>query len=322
MPKIEIGNRAVGSKEPVFVIAEVGINHNGSVDLAKKLIDLAIRNGCQAVKFQKRTVETVYTPEELAKDRAFDEGFIIHAGERAEQYGINPLPLDARARLKKDPKNTTNGDLKRILEFGLPEYRDIDAYCKKNGIMWTASPWDEASVEFLEQFNVPFYKIGSPSLTDAGLLKAIKKTGKPVILSTGMSTLEQIRTAVEMLKGSPLALLHCTSTYPARDEELNLSAMETLRREFPDIPVGYSGHENGSTLAVCAVALGACIIERHITLDRTMPGSDQAASLEPFRLELMMGNIRRLERALGDGVKRVFPSEEPIREKLRRVRDF
>lgn len=322
MPKIEIGDRVVGAGEPTFIIAEIGINHNGSVDIAKKLIDLAVANGCQAVKFQKRTVETVYTPEELAKDRAFDESFLIHAGERAERHGQDPLPPEARTRLADDPAKTTNGDLKRILEFGEAEYRDLDAYCKEKGIMWTASPWDEASVDFLEKFNVPFYKIGSASLTDTGLLKKVHATGKPVVLSTGMSTMEQIRHAAALLEGSPLALLHCVSTYPAKDEDLNFSVIGTLSSEFPSIPIGYSGHENGSTLAVCAVALGACIIERHITLDRTMPGSDQAASLEPFRLELMVGNIRRFERALGDGVKRVVPSEQPILEKLRRVKDF
>lgn len=322
MPTIEIGDRVVGSREPTFIIAEIGINHNGSVAIAKQLIDLAIKNGCQAVKFQKRTIETVYTVDELAKSRVFDDSFLIHAGERAERYGVDPLSTEDRMRLAKDPTNTTNGDLKRILEFGLAEYRDIDIYCKEQGIMWTASPWDETSAAFLEGFNVPFYKVGSASLTDAGLLKAIQKTGKPVVLSTGMSTLEQVRKALAYLKGSPVALLHCVSTYPSKDEELNLKMIQVLQKEFPAIPIGYSGHENGSTLAVCAVALGACIVERHITLDRTMPGSDQAASLEPFRLDLMMGNIRRLERALGDGVKRVLPTEQPILEKLRRVKDF
>ena len=321
-PKIEIGDRVVGSGEPTFIIAEIGINHNGSVDIVKKLIDLAVANGCQAVKFQKRTIGVVYSPEELAKDRVFDASFIVHAGERAERYGIDPLSGDARKRIAKDPTKTTNGDLKRILEFGKEEYRDIDMYCKEKGIMWTASPWDEASVDFLERFKVPFYKIGSASLTDSGVLKAVRKTGKPVILSTGMSTLEQVRTAVSILGEKNLALLHCVSTYPAKDEDLNFRAMGTLTKEFPTIPVGYSGHENGSTLAVAAVAMWACIIERHITLDRTMPGTDQAASLEPFRLELMVGNIRRLERAFGDGRKQLIPSEVPVLEKLRRVRDF
>lgn len=320
--KIEIGDRVVGPGEPTFIIAEIGINHNGSVEIAKKLIDLAVAHGCQAVKFQKRTIETVYSSEELAKDRAFDESFIIHAGERAERYGTDPLPHEARERIARDSTQTTNGDLKRILEFGEAEYRDIDVYCKERGIMWTASPWDEASVEFLERFNVPFYKIGSATLTDAGVLKAVKKTGKPVILSTGMSTMEQVHKAVALLEEGKVALLHCVSTYPAKDEDLNLRAMATIAAEFPHLPVGYSGHENGSTLAVCAVAMGACIVERHITLDRTMPGTDQAASLEPFRLELMVGNIRRLERALGDGVKRVVPAEIPVMQKLRRVQDF
>lgn len=322
MPKIEVGDRVVGAGEPTFIVAEIGINHNGSVDIAKKLIDLAVETGCQAVKFQKRTIETVYTPEELAKDRTFDESFLIHARERAERYGVDPLLKEDRTRLAKDPTNTTNGDLKRILEFGLAEYRDIDIYCKEKGIIWTASPWDEASVAFLETFNVPFYKIASASLTDTGLLRAVVRTGKPVILSTGMSTLEQVRKAVEILGSVPVALLHCVGTYPAKDEDLNLLVIKTLQNEFSDLVVGYSGHENGSTIAVCAVALGASIIERHITLDRTMPGSDQSASLEPFRLELMTGNIRRLERALGDGGKRVIPAEVAVQQKLRRVQDF
>ena len=320
--KIEIGNCFVGEGEPTFLIAEIGINHNGSVILAKQLIDLAVQHGCHAVKFQKRTIETVYSAEELAKPRVFDESFMIHANERVKRYDRDPLSKEDRVRLAKDPSNTTNGDLKRILEFWLPEYRDIDAYCKKKKIMWTASPWDEASVDFLKRFKVPFYKIGSASLTDAGLLKAIKKTSKPVILSTGMSTMKQIRTAIRMLKGSPLALLHCVSTYPAKDEDLNLQVIKTLRSEFTNLVIGYSGHENGSTLAVCAVALGASIIERHITLDRTMPGSDQAASLEPFRLELMTANIRRLRHSLGNGDKQVVPAEVPIQQKLRRVKDF
>lgn len=320
--KMELGDRVVGPGEPIFIIAEIGINHNGSVDIAKKLIDLAVLNGCQAVKFQKRTIETVYTAAELAKSRVFDESFMIHAGERAERYGVDPLSSEDRARLTKDPTNTTNGDLKRILEFGEVEYRDIDTYCKEKGILWTASPWDEASVDFLERFDVPFYKVASASLTDPGLLKKLRATGRPIVLSTGMSTLEQVRKAVALLEESPLALLHCVSTYPAGDEDLNLLAIKTLAAEFPKLVIGYSGHENGTTLSVAAVALGASIVERHVTLDRTMPGSDQAASLEPFRLELMVGNIRRFELALGNGIKRVLPSEVPVMQKLRRVRDF
>lgn len=322
MTKVKIGDRVVGSKEPTFIVAEIGINHNGSVAFAKQLIDLAVQNGCQAVKFQKRTIETVYGAEELKKPRSFDRSFITHAMERIKRYGYDVLPKDAQARLLANPEATTNGDLKYALEFNEPEYRDIDQYCREKGIMWTASPWDEASVAFLKTFNVPFYKVGSASLTDAGLLKAIKKTGKPVVLSTGMSTMEQIHKALKLLQGSPLVLLHCVSTYPSKDEELNLRMIGVLQREFPTTPIGYSGHENGSTLAVCAVAMGACIVERHITLDRTMPGSDQAASLEPFRLELMVVNIRRLPHALGDGVKRVLPTELPIQDKLRRVKDF
>lgn len=318
---VVIGGHRVGPEHPCFVIGEIGINHNGSVQIAKHLIDLAARVGCQAVKFQKRTVDVVYGAEELEKPRTFDDSFIANASERSKAYGYEVLPKESAERLRRGG-GTTNGDLKYALEFNEPEYRELGDYCARKNILWSASPWDEGAVEFLESFDVPFYKIASASLTDAGLLRAVRKTGKPVVLSTGMSTMKQIRTAASHLGGSPLVLLHCVSTYPAKDEDLNLLGIQTLRREFPDIPVGYSGHENGSTLAVAAVALGACIIERHITLDRTMPGSDQAASLEPFRLELMLNNIRRLEKAMGSGEKRIHPVEVPVMEKLRRKTDF
>jgi N-acetylneuraminate synthase len=320
-PAVTIGNVTVGAGQPCFIIAEIGINHNGSVEIAKQLVDLAVKTGCQAVKFQKRTVDVVYTAEELAKPRTFDRSFIEHAFDRTHRYG-GVLSSEAQARLASASDATTNGDLKYALEFNEAEYREIDQYCREKGILWTASPWDVASVEFLERFDPPFYKIASASLTDTELLRAIAKTGKPVVLSTGMSTLEQVRTAAGILNSVPVALLHCVSTYPAKDEDLNLKGITTLQAEFPDLVIGYSGHENGATLSVCAVALGAAIVERHITLDRTMPGSDQAASLEPFRLDLMTANIRRLERALGDGVKQVIPAEAAVRDKLRRVTDF
>lgn len=322
MNTILIGNSKVGTGEPCFVIAEIGINHNGSVEIAKQLIDLAVKTGCQAVKFQKRSIPVVYTAEELAKPRTFDRSFVDNVLERCRRYGYDALPVESQARLAENPEATTNGDLKYALEFNEPEYREIDAYCREKGILWSASPWDLASVEFLEGFDIPFYKVASASLTDRELLRAIARTGKPVVLSTGMSTMEQVRIAVEIIGSVPVALLHCVSTYPAKDEDLNLQVITTLQEEFPDLPIGYSGHENGSTLAVCAVALGACIIERHITLDRTMPGSDQAASLEPFRLDLMASNIRRLERALGSAEKRVIPAEVAVQQKLRRVQDF
>ncbi|MFA7309382.1 MAG: N-acetylneuraminate synthase family protein [Candidatus Paceibacterota bacterium] len=323
MTPITIGTQKVGGKDsPCFIIAEIGINHNGSVEIAKRLIDLAVAEGCQAVKFQKRTVDVVYSAEELAKPRSFDKSFSDHAFERIAKYGYDVLPREAQVRLAANPEATTNGDLKYALEFNEPEYREIDQYCREKGVMWTASPWDVPSVEFLAQFDLPFYKIASASLTDEGLLRAVAMIGRPVILSTGMSTMAQVRTAVGILESVPTALLHCVSTYPAKDEDLNLRVINSLQAEFPGMVVGYSGHENGSTLSVCAVAMGARVIERHITLDRTMPGSDQAASLEPFRLNLMASNIRRLELALGSGTKQVIPAEVAIQQKLRRVQDF
>lgn len=318
---VTIGNHKVGPGHPTFIIAEIGINHNGSVAIAKQLIDLAAQVGCQAVKFQKRTVPVVYSAEELAKPRTFDRSFIGHAMERSAAYGYDVLSPEALERLKRDPDATTNGDLKYALEFNLPEYRDIAAYCAQKGVLWSVSPWDVASVEDMAEFDLPFFKIASASLTDRALLEAVRDTGKPVILSTGGSTMEQVHKAVDIL-GNRTVLLHCVSTYPAKDEDLNLLGASTLQDEFPHLPVGYSGHENGSTLAVCAVALGACVVERHITIDRTMPGSDQSASLEPHRLGLMVGNIRRLAIALGDGEKRVIPAEVEVMKKLRRVTDF
>jgi len=208
---IEVGGKKIGPGAPCFLIAEIGINHNGDVELAKKLIDLAAESGCDAVKFQKRTVDVVYTAEELAKPR--------------------PTPF-----------GETNGDLKRGLEFGEAEYRQIDAYCRQKGILWFASPWDVASVDFLEKFNPPCHKIASACLTDKELLHRIRQTGRPVLLSTGMSSMEEVEKAVKLLEGSPLVLMHTTSTYPSADNELNLAVIETLRNHF-NLPVGYSGHE-------------------------------------------------------------------------------
>jgi N-acetylneuraminate synthase len=285
--KITIEGKAIGANEPVFVVAEIGINHNGSVETAKKLIDMAVQTGCDAVKFQKRTVDVVYTPEELAK-------------ERESVFG------------------KTNGDLKRGLEFGQEQYKEIDAYCKEKGIIWFASPWDEQSVDFFEQFNIPCYKIASASLTDDALLAHIRSKGKPVILSTGMSTKEQIHHAVEVLGTDDLIILHCTSTYPSENNELNLNVIHWLKETF-SCPIGYSGHERGIAPPLMAVMLGACVVEKHITLDRTAWGSDQAASLEFEGLRRMVRDIRSVPVCLGDGEKRVFESEQPIIEKLRRV---
>jgi N-acetylneuraminate synthase len=287
MPTVQIGEHLVGDGQPCFVIAEIGINHNGSVEIAKELIDAAANAGCQAVKFQKRTVDVVYTAEELAKPR-------------------------------ENPFGPTNGDLKRGLEFGREQYAEIDAYCKEKGILWTASCWDEASADFIEQFAPAFYKIASASLTDPGLLQKHKETGRPVILSTGMSSEEEIDRAVEILGKDKLILLHTTSTYPSAVEELNLRVVQTLKERY-DVPTGYSGHEVGLAPSVAAVAIGACVVERHITLDRAMWGSDQAASVEPGGFQRMVKDIRAIETALGDGVKRVWDSEVPIRAKLRRV---
>lgn len=284
---VRIGDRLVGAGQPCFVVAEIGINHNGDVELAKKLIDAAVHAGCDAVKFQKRTVEVVYSAEELAKPR-------------------------------ENPFGPTNGDLKRGLEFGQRQYEEIDRYCRAKGIMWFASCWDEASVDFIERFAPPCYKIASASLTDDGLLRHHRSFGRPLIVSTGMSTLEQIGHALEVLGTDDLVLMHTTSTYPSQLEELNLQTIRTLHQRF-GVPVGYSGHEVGLAPSVAAVALGACALERHITLDRAMWGSDQAASVEPGGFERLVKDVRAVERALGDGVKRVWDSEVPIMKKLRRV---
>jgi N-acetylneuraminate synthase len=286
MAEVRIGDTPVGDDHPCFIVAEIGINHNGDIDLAKRLIDLAKFSGCNAVKFQKRTIETVYKPEELAAPR-------------------------------ESPFGTTNGDLKYGLEFGFEEYQEIDQYCKEKDIVWFASCWDEDSVDFIEQFNVPCYKIASPSLTDDDLLRYTRSKGKPIILSTGMSTAEQIDHAVDVLGKDDLGILHATSTYPAEYTELNLSFIPILRRRY-GLPVGYSGHETGIPSSVAVIALGACMVERHITLDRAMWGSDQAASLGPGGIIKMVSGVRLMEMAMGDGVKRVFEREVPVIKKLRR----
>lgn len=284
---VNIRNRAVGDDYPCYIVAEIGINHNGDIDLAKKLISVAVAAGCDAVKFQKRTVDVVYTPEELAKPR-------------------------------ENPFGPTNGDLKYGLEFGQEEYEEINAFCKSVKITWFASPWDEASVDFLEKFKVPVHKIASASLTDDNLLRHTRKTGKPIILSTGMSTYEEIDHAVEVLGKQDLILMHATSTYPANYDELNLRAIPTMARRY-GVPIGYSGHETGIPSSVCATALGACCVERHITMDRAMWGSDQAASLEPNGITRLVRDIRLWEQSKGDGIKRVYEREVPIIKKLRRV---
>jgi N-acetylneuraminate synthase len=282
-----IAGRRIGDSEPCYVIAEIGINHNGDVDLAKRLISVAVAAGCDAVKFQKRSVDVVYSREELAKPR-------------------------------ESPFGATNGDLKRGLEFDYYDYQEIDAYCRASKIAWFASCWDEQSVDFMERFAPPCYKIASASLTDDNLLRHTRATGKPIILSTGMSTLEQIDHAVDVLGKDNLILLHACSTYPAYYEELNLRAIPLMKERY-SVPVGYSGHETGIASTVAAAVLGACCVERHITMDRSMWGSDHAASLEPNGISRIVRDIRLVEQSMGDGVKRVYEREHPIIKKLRRV---
>jgi N-acetylneuraminate synthase len=287
MNAVQIGSKLVGDSQPCYVIAEIGINHNGDIDLAKRLISVAIAAGCDAVKFQKRTVEVVYSAEELARPR-------------------------------ESPFGTTNGELKNGLELDYYDYQEIDAYCRASKIPWFASCWDEKSVDFIQRFNVPCYKIASASLTDDNLLRYTRATGKPIILSTGMSTTEQIDHAVEILGKDNLVLLHACSTYPAYYEELNLRAIPAMTQRYA-LPVGYSGHETGIPSTIAAVVLGACCVERHITMDRSMWGSDHAASLEPNGISRVVRDIRLVEQSMGDGVKRVFEREQPIIKKLRRV---
>jgi N-acetylneuraminate synthase len=286
MSKIRIGNVPVGDGHPCFVIAEIGINHNGDVEIAKKLIDLARVAGCNAVKFQKRTVDVVYSKEELDKPR-------------------------------ESPFGDTNRDLKYGLEFKLEEYQQIEKYCRDKNIIWFASCWDEQSVDFISQFDVPCYKIASACLTDDNLLKHTRTKGRPIILSTGMSKLEQIDHAVEVLGKDDLIVLQSTSTYPSNYDELNLTVIPFLRKRY-GVPVGYSGHETGLPSSIAAVALGASVIERHITLDRAMWGSDHAASLGPNGIIKLVQEMRLVETSMGDGIKRVIDRELPIMKKLRR----
>jgi N-acetylneuraminate synthase len=289
MSAVRVADRMVGRDHPVFFIAEIGINHNGSVELAKRMIDGAVLAGCDAVKFQKRTPELCVPKEQWHIERDTPWGRMTY--------------LEYRHRV----------------EFGREQYEEIDAYCHERGILWTASCWDEPSVAFMEHFEVPFYKSASASLTDIDLLIAMQATGRPLMISTGMSTLEEIDEAVGALDERSLLIAHATSTYPCPAQELNLRMLETLRTRFPNIPIGYSGHEVGLATTWAAVALGACFVERHITLDRAMWGTDQAASVEIGGLIRLVQNIRDIEKAMGDGVKRVYDSERGPMAKLRRI---
>ncbi|MCL6099531.1 MAG: N-acetylneuraminate synthase family protein [Bacteroidetes bacterium] len=289
--KIKIGNKFIGEGEPVYIIAEIGINHNGSVELAKKLIDGAVKAGCDAVKFQKRTPEICVPRDQWEIERQTPWGRITYI------------------------------EYRRKVEFGFEEYFEIDSYCKEKGIDWFASPWDEVAVDFLEKFNLPIYKLSSASLTDLSLLKKIRNTGRPVILSTGMSSMEEIETAVELMGTENILLAQSTSTYPCSLDELNLKVIQTFKEIYPEVPIGYSGHETGLAPTLAAVALGAAFVERHITLDRAMWGTDQAASVELVGLNRLVKDIRDIEKALGDGIKKVYESEYGNISKLRRVKN-
>jgi N-acetylneuraminate synthase len=287
MSEVQVGSQLIGDGHPCYLIGEIGINHNGSIELAKNLIATAKNAGWNAVKFQKRTIDIVYTAEEVAKPR-------------------------------ESPFGETNGDLKRGLEFGVEQYRKVNEFCEETEIPWFASCWDEPSVDFIEQFPVPAYKIASASLTDDALLKRTRKTGKPIMLSTGMSTYEEVDHAVDILGKEDLILIHTCSAYPSHYPELNLRMIPELRKRY-GVPVGYSGHETGIPSSVAAAAIGACVIERHITLDRSMWGSDHAASLEPSGITRLARDIRLVEQSMGDGVKRVEEREIAVMKKLRRV---
>jgi len=285
---VRIGDRQVGPGLETFVVAEIGINHNGDVGLAKKLVGAAASSGAQAVKFQKRTPELCVPPEQRDLPRETPWGLITYSEYRER------------------------------LELGFDEYEEIDAFCRNMGVPWFASCWDEGSVDFVEHFDPPCYKIASACLTDDALLEHTRAKGRPIILSTGMSSLEQIDRAVDLLGREDLVLLHTTSTYPSSPDELNLRVIQRLAERY-EVPIGYSGHEVGLAPTLAAVVLGACVVERHITLDRATWGSDHAASVEPQGFSRLVRDIRLYERAQGDGEKRVYESEQPVMERLRRV---
>lgn len=286
--EIRIGDRLIGDDHPIYIVAELGINHNGDLEIAKRLIDAAVWSGVDAIKLQKREPELC-------------------------------VPIDQRDRMRETPWGYISYmEYRNRVEFGEVEYQEISRHCRERGITWFASAWDESSVDFMEAFDPPCHKIPSAALTDHDLLHYVRKKGRPVILSTGMSTMEQIQAAVEVLGMEDLLITHATSTYPCSPEELNLRMIQTLKETFP-CPIGYSGHEVGLVPSVVAMTLGACLVERHITLDRAMWGTDQAASVEPGGFQRLVKYIRVSEQALGDGVKRVYESEQSSMRKMRRV---
>ncbi|GIK22823.1 MAG: N-acetylneuraminate synthase family protein [Ignavibacterium sp.] len=288
--EIKVKDRLIGDDHPVFVIGEIGINHNGDVNIAKKIIAGAKHSGADAVKFQKRTPEVCVHKDQWNIERDTPWGRMTYI------------------------------DYRHKIEFGEKEYSEIDKYCKEIGITWFASCWDEPSVDFIEKYDPPLYKTASASLTDLSLLKKINKLNRPVIMSTGMSTMEEIDKAISIMNQKNLLISHTTSSYPCKNEELNLKMINTLKNKYKNIPIGYSGHEVGLAPTWAAVALGACFIERHITLDRAMWGTDQAASVEIGGMERLISNIRDIELALGDGVKKVYDSELFQIEKLRKIK--
>lgn len=286
---MKVGDRFIGDGQPCFVIAEIGINHNGSVKIAKSLIDGAVSAGCDAVKFQKRTPEICVPRDQWGIERDTPWGRMTY--------------IDYRHRM----------------EFSREDFTEIVDYCKSKRIVWFSSCWDEDAVDFIEYFEPVIYKIASASLTDHDLLRKHASLGKPCILSTGMSTMDEILEAVEVFGTDNLTLAHATSAYPCNPGELNLKMITTLRAIFPEMPIGYSGHETGLAPSYAAVALGAAFIERHITLDRAMWGTDQAASVEVSGFTKLIDNIRDIELSLGDGIKKLYDSELSSRKKLRRV---
>ncbi|MEW6506436.1 MAG: N-acetylneuraminate synthase family protein [Bacteroidota bacterium] len=290
--KVKVGNRNIGTDEPVYIIAEIGINHNGSIALAEKMIDGAVFAGCDAVKFQKRTPELCVPKDQMNIERETPWGRMSYINYR------------------------------RKVEFDFDQYSEINEYCHQKGIDWFASPWDEEALEFLEQFNPVLYKVASASLTDFPLLKKMHATGKPIMLSTGMSSMEEIENAVKVLGRDNLLIAQSTSTYPCALNELNLKVIQTFKQKFPEVPIGYSGHETGLAPTLAAVALGATFIERHITLDRAMWGTDQAASVEIGGMFRLVKDIRDIEKALGDGIKKVYESEQKSIQKLRRFQNI
>jgi len=289
MGKIKIGSKYIGDGERVFIIAEIGINHNGSYALTKELIKGAKFAGCDAVKFQKRTPELCVPKDQWDIERETPWGRMSYI------------------------------DYRHKVELNFEDYCRIDEYCKKENIVWFASCWDEESVDFIDQFDVPLFKAASASLTDISLLNKKRETGKPLMISTGMSTIEEINSTVKIIGTKDLLIAHSTSAYPCKLEELNLKVIRTLKQIYPEVPIGYSGHETGLSPSWAAVAIGAVFLERHITLDRAMWGTDQAASVEIGGFKRLVENIRDVEKALGDGVKRVYESEMSSRKKLRRV---